>query len=123
MNKPWVFIAGPYTKPDPDFNTVLAMDKWHILYHKGCVPICPHLSHFLHIHGQKDEKKEISYEEWCAYDIELLKECDALYRFPGESPGADKEVEFAKGLGMPVFTSIADVVAWMEEGDKHEQEA
>lgn len=47
---------------------------------------------------------------WYQYDFEWLEKCDAVYRLPGESVGADKEVERAKELGKPVFHSFKEVV-------------
>jgi hypothetical protein len=39
----------------------------------------------------------------------LLTRCDAVLRIPGESRGADLECELARTLGIPVFTSVADL--------------
>jgi hypothetical protein len=39
----------------------------------------------------------------------LLERCDALLRVPGESRGADMDVERARALGLPVYMSIDDL--------------
>jgi hypothetical protein len=39
----------------------------------------------------------------------LLSRCDAVFRIPGASNGADIEVAKAKEMGLPVFTRIEDV--------------
>lgn len=39
----------------------------------------------------------------------LLAKCDAVFRIPGESRGADLECEVARTLGMPVYVDIDDV--------------
>jgi hypothetical protein len=39
----------------------------------------------------------------------LLSRCDAVFRIPGVSNGADIEVAKAREMGLPVFTRIEDV--------------
>jgi len=39
-----------------------------------------------------------------AQSIAILSKCDAIYRIPGESKGADLEVEYAKEHGIPIIT-------------------
>lgn len=98
--KPVVYIAGPYSKPDPCVNTHVAMTWWDKLYSSGIVaPICPHWSHLQHTHSPRE------YQEWIDYDLQLLHVCDALLRIPGESSGADGEVTRMTELGKPVFHS------------------
>lgn len=39
----------------------------------------------------------------------LLRHCDAVLRLPGESAGADQDVETAKQLGLAVYYDPADI--------------
>lgn len=39
----------------------------------------------------------------------LLQHCDAVLRLPGESSGADKDVEIAQELGLPVYRSLDEI--------------
>jgi len=39
----------------------------------------------------------------------LLERCDGVLRLPGESQGADQDVVIARRLGIPVYTSLAEV--------------
>jgi hypothetical protein len=39
----------------------------------------------------------------------LLEKCDAVLRIPGESRGADLEMEKARALGKLIFTSLYEV--------------
>lgn len=39
----------------------------------------------------------------------LLQHCDAVLRLPGESRGADRDVEIARGRGLPVYSSLDEV--------------
>ena len=51
--------------------------------------------------------EDVNY--WYAKDIRWLLECNAILRLPGESKGADAEVEIARQRGMPVFYSVHDI--------------
>lgn len=99
-SKAWVYVAGPYTKPDPAVNTRRACLVANWLADRGWMPIVPHLSHLWHLCTPKP------YPEWLAYDLELIARCDMLLRIPGESSGADGEVEFAKARGIRVFHGL-----------------
>jgi hypothetical protein len=48
------------------------------------------------------------YGVWTEQGLIWLEMCQALIRLPGESPGADHEVEEAEALGIPVFYSVAE---------------
>lgn len=97
-----VFIAGPYTKPDQAENTRLAILAGHRLIAAGHFPFIPHLFHFMHFIIPAD------YEVWTRQDFEWLEMCEALIRLPGESAGADAEVERAKQLCIPVYYSVQE---------------
>jgi hypothetical protein len=53
----------------------------------------------------------MDYEAWMAYDFEWLSTCAAVLRLPGDSPGADREVDAALNAGKPVFYSTAGIIA------------
>lgn len=98
-----VYIAGPYSKPDPCANTNTAMIAWDALWVAGYAPYCPHWSHFQHTFRPRP------YEDWLAYDLEYLRTCDVLVRLPGESSGADAEVAVAQRLGLRCM-SVAELL-------------
>lgn len=102
-----VYVAGPYTKPDPAENTNRAIVVGNRMWEAGYAPFIPHLTHLWHLVTPKP------YQQWLDLDIEWLRACDVLLRMPGESSGADKEVEFAKANGIPVFFSESDLLAAM----------
>ena len=104
-----VFIAGPYTKHDVAVNVAAAMRAWHELRDHGFSPFCPHLSHYLHLPQPRE------YGDWLSHDRQWLEVCDALFRLPGKSYGADGEVTMAVRLGIPVFDDIAGLVAARDE--------
>ncbi len=101
-----VYVAGPYTKPDPCINTRTAILVGDRLWASGLIPFVPHLTHLWHTVSPHP------YSDWLAYDIEWLLCCDVLLRMPGESSGADLEVAHAERHGIPVFYTVDEVIAW-----------
>jgi hypothetical protein len=101
-----VYIASPYTAPDPCANTHNAMKVWDQLWDAGVCPFCPHWTHFQHTFAPRP------YGDWLAFDLEWLRVCHAVLRLPGDSSGADKEVGEAIDLGIPVFFGVGEVVRW-----------
>jgi hypothetical protein len=71
----------------------------------GYAPFCPQLTVLAElIHP-------VPYESWLGSDFEWVEVCDVLLRLPGESKGADREVEHAKSKSIPVAYSIEEVLA------------
>jgi len=99
-----VYIAGRYSGGDVARNVRVAMKAADLLIQMGFAPYVPHLSHFLHMMAPHD------YEVWMAIGLAWLRQCDAVLRLPGESPGADREVEVARILEIPVFHSVEELV-------------
>ena len=100
-----VFVASPYTKGDTAVNVKAQIDAGNELIKLGFAPFLPLLSHFQHMIHPQD------YDTWCKLDIEWLKQCDCLFRLPGESAGADNEVEVMENvLFKPVFYNTTDLI-------------
>ncbi len=97
MNAPLVYLAGPFTKPDPVENTHRMIQIADALWELGVVPVVPHLTLFWHFLRPR------SYQEWLDYDLQIMARCDAVLRVPGESQGADGEVAEARAHGLPVI--------------------
>lgn len=98
--KPKVYVAGPYTLGDVAVNVRNALEAADDVVAHGFIPFVPHLSHFWHFMAPAP------YEFWTEYDNEFIPCCQALLQLPGESKGADAEVELARSLGIPVYDSI-----------------
>jgi hypothetical protein len=98
-----IFISGPYTQGDVSINVRTAMNISNDLMNHGFAPYCPHLTHFLQISNPQP------YEKWLELDMHYLVLCDAVYRFPGDSQGADDEVKLAIEKGIPVYYSIKEL--------------
>jgi hypothetical protein len=105
--KPLVYVAGPYTRPDPAQNSARAIRIATQLLDSGtCLPYCPHLSILW------DMLTPRPYEAWLGLDLDVIDHCQALLRIPGESSGADREVDHAKRRQIPVFLHVAEVLDW-----------
>jgi len=110
MKRPMIYVAGPIsTGGDIPGNThqgVLAAEE---LRRVGFITFCPHLSVFTEIVcGSRP------WQEWIEYDEEVILRCDALYRMPGASRGADHEEAFCQKHGIPVFRSIGALLEWRD---------
>jgi hypothetical protein len=104
---PLVYVAGPYTNPDPPVNVRVAGLAAEPLQQSGCIiAYVPHISMLWHLIAPHD------LQHWYEYDLHLLGRCDAVLRLPGASTGADNEVEVAEELGLPVFHEEGDVIVW-----------
>lgn len=115
--KPLVYVAGPYSHPDPVINVREAVLRADVFYeHEDVVPIVPHLSMLWHT------IKPHPVEFWYAYDLEVLARCDAVFRIQGNSEGADGEVKEAERLGRPVFGPYVDAEfrAWVRSFSQSE---
>ena len=102
-----VYIAAPYSSGDPWQNTCNAIFAAELVSKSGFAPYIPHLSHFW------DHLIPHPYQFWIDLDNAFLPICDAVYRLPGASPGADAEVKLAVKLGIPVFLTLEELVRGM----------
>ena len=108
--KPVVYISGPYSIPEPIENVRKALLVADTLLLYNCAPLVPHLTAFWHLLSPK------SYEVWMELDRNYLAVSDALYRIPGVSGGADREMgPWARELDIPVFTDGRKLVNFLSE--------
>lgn len=105
----YVFVAGPYMKEYAPHNARDAMEAGTKLIRAGLVPYVPHLTMLW------DTAFPMSYDEWCSYHLSWIERCDLLLRLPGDSPGADKEVAYAKRFGIPCWgASVDSFLRWRD---------
>lgn len=109
-----VFIAGPYSERQEEVEATGAVEDQNVmnalraadeLFNLGYVPFVPHLFHFWHYACAEHPRIE-----WMKMDLEWLTVCDAIYRMPGDSKGADREVATAIIHGIPVFRTTEDLL-------------
>lgn len=109
MSRPLIYIAGPYTNPDPVENTHDTIKVADRLVDSGKVtPVVPHVSLLWHLVTPRPA------EFWYEYDYALLVKCDGVLWLPGESSGARAEVELAQSLQIPVFNSEDEVLRFAQ---------
>ncbi len=98
MSEPpiWIYIAAPYTHPDPIVNTRATVLAGEAVLQAGAFPIVPHTSMIWHLVSPHD------VDWWYAFDLQLLERTDALLRLPGASTGADREMIEALRQSKPV---------------------
>lgn len=104
-----LYVAGPYTNPDPVLNThrAIRVATW-LRENTRWVPVLPHVTLVWHLVTPRP------IEFWYDLDIEHMLRCDAVLRLPGASTGADREVAVAREHELPVFdlTDIAGLAAF-----------
>lgn len=98
-----VYVSSPFSIGDPAINVRTQIEAGNILIENGFCPFVPLLSFFQHMICPQP------YETWLELDLEWVTVCDCILRLPGESKGADREVEKAIEKGIPVFYSIFEL--------------
>lgn len=106
----FVYVAGPYTSPDPIINTREAILTGQRLYDAGMFPYVPHLTLLWHMVAPQED-----VEYWYAFDLNAIDHADALLRMPGASTGADREVAYAEAQHVPCFTSEPELLEWFSQ--------
>lgn len=107
--KPLVYVASAYRGNIPR-NVRLAVVTGGILRDSlGIVDIVPHRSMLDDMYSPRSD------QYWLDTTMDLMRECDAVYRMPGASEGADAEVKEAERLGIPVFTDLGGLKTWVTE--------
>lgn len=107
-----VFIAGPYDGGDTTLNVRNAIVAANALMDVGFEVFIPHLSHFQHLVCPRPR------EDWLKHDLAWLKSCDIVLRLPGESPGADGEVQRARELGKTVWFELGELLETARKEEK-----
>lgn len=101
-----VYVSAPYSA-DPEACTAEAIRVGTDLLDMGFAPFVPHLVHYWEtLHASRP------YECWMRLDLAWVEAADVVLRLPGESPGADREVEHARAHGVPVVTSVEQLTEW-----------
>lgn len=112
--RPRVYIAGPISKGDLPTNIRNASETFFRLLRAGFAPFCPHWSAYSGGPYDRPVANHLpcgtSHDDWMGADLPWVAVSDGLLRLPGESAGADKEVEAAWKCGIPVFFRVEDLL-------------
>lgn len=93
-----VYIAGPIAnghtaKPRDIYKNVRNAERFYEeLINAGWTPILPHLSY----HAWVNFDNDVHWPRWIELDLDLLDVVCAIIRIPGESIGAEMEVQYAQ---------------------------
>jgi hypothetical protein len=114
-----ILIAGPYrsgTNDEPDRLAAnlatLESVSWPI-FQAGHVPMIGEWVALpvMRAGGSAGVGDPISEEVLYPTAVRLLQHCDAVFRLPGNSTGADQDVRVATERGLPVYYRLEDIPA------------
>jgi hypothetical protein len=110
-----VYVSGPYSEGKWGANVRNAIDAAEFIRSEtsNVYPFVPHTMSALWslVHPNLD------HDDWMELDLAFVERCDALLRLPGESPGGDEEVEFARELDIPVYFDTRTLIRDANYGD------
>ena len=123
-SRPRVYIAGPISKGNLQENVDRARDAARKLIKAGAAPLCPQLTVFMSSNtptidgSDPDNPKNTGFDHsvWIDVDRQWVQVSQAILRLPGESKGADAEVEHAVGCGLPVYFSLDGLIEDIRNG-------
>lgn len=117
-----IYISGPITNgmqkdTYSDDDVTSAIDVAIELIRMGHNPFTPQLTVFYAerisqrdgISWAKASNSIAPYAKWIANDLLWIDVCDAVFRMPGNSRGANMEVAYAETRNKPIFHSLEEV--------------
>ncbi len=119
-----VCIVGPITSGDLLANIRQADAAYLALTQAGLYPFNPILAVYaggaqyiergsvVHATGSAASSLPLAYEDFMRTSLAWVAKSDAVLRLPGASKGAGRETALADSLAIPVFATVAEVVAW-----------
>ena len=110
-----IYVIGPLSADHPREvlkNVNSAIDAGIEIMKKGHSVYIPHFFHYMHLRPNCP----FEYEEYMRNDLEWLKVSDAVLVL-GNSPGSNRELNFARRLGLKIFKSLEEI----PDSDSHEQ--
>lgn len=120
-----IMICGPYTSGTGGDPERIAANRERLesfslpIYEKGHLPLIGEWLALPIIRAAGGRKAEDEVFRRYQYPVahRLLERCDAVLRIPGESKGADLDVQRARQLGLRVFTGLADIPEHLGAGE------
>lgn len=115
--RPGLYVSGPMRgRPGdagPWMNTRIGMLVGQQAWRKGWFPLVPMLNSLWEMScGALEPLANDGANGWLDYDYAMLLRCKAIIRIPGESEGADREVQVAHEYGIRVIHPLL-----LESGD------
>jgi hypothetical protein len=112
-----ILVSGPYltgTNGDPEkvAENLAAMERMALpLFERGHLALVGEWLAWPVIRAAGGQSHNDAVFKTYQYPVahRLLSKCDAVFRIPGASTGADLEVAKARDMGLPIFTDLDDV--------------
>jgi hypothetical protein len=119
-----ILVSGPYltgTNGDPEkvAKNLAAMERMALpLFERGHLALVGEWLAWPVIRAAGGHSHDDAIFKTYQYPVahRLLSKCDAVFRIPGASNGADLEVAKAKEMGLPIFTDL-DEVPFVSDND------
>jgi len=108
MVKKLVYIACPYTEGDVAVNVRNCFDAATQVVELGQVPYPPLWTHFWHLITPQP------WEYWMSIDEYYVSISSAVWKLPGKSLGATREIQQAEKLRIPVVYSYEELKELLE---------
>jgi hypothetical protein len=112
-----ILICGPYTSGTGGDAAKIAANRQRLeshalpIYERGHLPMIGEwlALPIIHAAGGTDPGDQVfkTYQYPVAH--RLLERCDAVLRIPGESRGADLDVQRARGLGLSIYHHVDEI--------------
>ena len=120
-----IMICGPYTSGTGGDPEKIAANRERLesfalpIYEKGHVPVIGEwlALPIIRAAGGRAIGDEIFRRYQYPVAHRLLQRCDAILRVPGESKGADLDVQRAQELGLRVFTDFDEIPGHRPEAE------
>jgi len=113
-----IYVAGPLnasTATEYLKNVHKMLEAGRELQRHGFAPYLPCLDMLLGMFCGN-----FNYEDYWGLNASWIPAAKALYVI-GDSPGVEREIKLAEGLGIPVFRSVEELITWsisQEEGNE-----
>ncbi|MES2902424.1 MAG: DUF4406 domain-containing protein [Pseudomonadota bacterium] len=112
-----ILVSGPYlsgTDGDPEkiAANLAAMERMALpLFERGHLAMVGEWLAWPVIRGAGGQSHGDALFKQYQYPVahRLLSRCDAVFRIPGASNGADIECEKARAMGLPIYTHLDEV--------------
>ena len=114
-----VYVAGAYSADnvlDVLHNIRRGIRMSTQIFKLGFAPFSPWLDYHFLLQMTEDEAASISVKDFYEYSLSWLAVSDAIYVLENSehSKGTQKEIEFARSMGLPVFTDLRHLQQWRE---------
>ena len=121
-----VLIAGPYLSGTDGDSEKIARNRARLesfalpIYERGHLPMIGERMALPIIHAAGGHSADDAIFRTYQYPVahRLLERCDAVFRIPGDSRGADQDVARAIRLGLPVFRDLSELPRRAEGRDE-----